>query len=128
MCFVPKDLSFLRAGGRVSNAAALVGTLLGIHPVIDLKGGYLVAGKKLRGQMRRIVPKLIGEFVRGNDLDREMIWLEYTVGLPDEIREAAEEAVRELGFRSFRWIAAGGVITTHGGPGAFAVAGYAAGE
>ena len=32
MCFVPDNMDFLRAGGRVSNAVALCGDILGIHP------------------------------------------------------------------------------------------------
>lgn len=124
MCFMPKDLSFLRAGGRVSNAAALIGAVLNIHPVIELKNGYLVAGKKLRGKMQRIIPKLIEEYVTSAKMDRETIWLEYTTGLPEESRKTAEETVRKLGFQTVHWIFAGGVITTHGGPGAFAIAGY----
>ncbi len=124
MCFVPNDLSFLRAGGRVSNAAALLGSVLNIHPIIELKEGYLVAGKKLRGKMRRIVPKLIENFAAAHDMDRDVIWLEYTTGLSGEIQKIAEETAKKLGFQMIHWIFAGGVITTHGGPGAFAVAGY----
>ena len=32
MCFIPKNLDYLRAGGRVSNVVALTGNLLGLHP------------------------------------------------------------------------------------------------
>lgn len=49
MCFIPNELEYLRAGGRVSNAVALCGRLLGIHPLIEIQDGYLVATKKLRG-------------------------------------------------------------------------------
>lgn len=38
---------------------------------------------------------------------------------------AASEAAREEGFREIHWMEARGVITAHGGPGAFAMAGYA---
>lgn len=124
MCFVPKDLSFLRAGGRVSNAAALVGSILHIHPVIGLKNGYLVAGKKMRGKMQRIIPKLMEEFTTSNNLDRKVIWLEYSVGLSEETKREAENMAHKLGFQTVCWILAGGVITTHGGPGAFGMAGY----
>lgn len=124
MCFLPRDLSFLRAGGRVSNAAALIGSVLNIHPVIELQDGYLVAGKKLRGKMKRIIPKLIESFVVSNQIDKGTIWLEYTTGLSEEVKKAAEETARKLGFCTIHWIFAGGVITTHGGPGAFAIAGY----
>lgn len=75
MCFLPKDLSFLRAGGRVSNAAALIGSVLSIHPVIELKDGYLAAGNRLRGKMQRILPEFIKEFVDIKRMDKEIIWL-----------------------------------------------------
>lgn len=45
MCFIPDELEYLRAGGRVSNAVALCGKLLGIHPRIELLDGQLVATK-----------------------------------------------------------------------------------
>ncbi len=125
MCFIPKDLSFLRAGGRVSNAASLIGNILNIHPIIELQNGYLMAVKKLRGSMERVIPKLIREFTDIRKLDRKVIWLESTTGLSDELKQVAEDTVRELGFQTIHWISAGGVITTHGGPGAFAIAGYA---
>ena len=126
MSFLPKDLNFLRAGGRVSNAAALVGSILSIHPMIELKDGYLVAGKKLRGKMQRIVPKLIEDFVNTENLERNMVWLESTTGLSEDTKRIAEETVQNLGFQTIFWVSAGGVITTHGGPGAFGLAGYAA--
>lgn len=128
MCFVPKNLSFLRAGGRVSNAAALIGNILHLHPVIELKNGLLVAGKKLRGRMQRIIPKLMEEFAASKNLDRKMIWLEYSVGLPEEIKRIAEDTAHKLGFQTICWVSAGGVITTHGGPGAFGMAGYSVTE
>ena len=125
MSFLPKDLNFLRAGGRVSNAAALVSSILSIHPVIELKDGYLVAGKKLRGKMQRIVPKLIEDFVNAENLERTMLWMESTTGLSEDTKRIAEETAQKLGFQTIFWVSAGGVITTHGGPGAFGLAGYA---
>lgn len=49
MCFIPKDMKYLRAGGRVSNAVALCGDLLGIHPLIEIQDGRLVATKNCAG-------------------------------------------------------------------------------
>lgn len=124
MSFLPGDLNFLRAGGRVNNAAALVGTILSIHPVIELKNGYLIAGKKLRGRMQRIIPKLIEDFVNTENLERSIIWMESTIGLSEDTKRIAEDTAQKLGFQTIFWISAGGVITTHGGPGAFGLAGY----
>lgn len=124
MSFLPDDLNFLRTGGRVSNAAALVGSILSIHPVIELKDGYLIAGKKWRGKMQRLIPRLIEDFVSRENLERTVIWMESTIGLPEEAKHIAEDTAKELGFQTIFWISAGGVITTHGGPGAFGLAGY----
>ncbi|MBR7091026.1 MAG: DegV family EDD domain-containing protein, partial [Clostridia bacterium] len=44
MCFIPKNLDYLRAGGRCSNAVALVGNLLNLHPCIEIIDGKLIAG------------------------------------------------------------------------------------
>lgn len=125
MSFLPNDLNFLRAGGRVNNAAALVGSILSIHPVIELKNGYLIAGKKLRGKMQRIIPKFIENFANTEHLERSVIWMESTIGLSEETKRVAEDTAQKLGFQTIFWVSAGGVITTHGGPGAFGLAGYA---
>lgn len=48
-------------------------------------------------------------------------------GLDEALRQAAEGTARACGVRQLHWVKTGGVITTHGGPGAFGVAGFAAG-
>ncbi|MBO4889787.1 MAG: DegV family protein [Lachnospiraceae bacterium] len=49
--FTVDDLQWLRRGGRVSNASALVGTLLSIKPVLYVPDeGTLVAATKVRGR------------------------------------------------------------------------------
>ena len=49
--FTVDDLNYLKAGGRVSNAAALVGSVLGIKPVLYVPdGGTLDVVKKARGR------------------------------------------------------------------------------
>ena len=39
-------------------------------------------------------------------------------------QKTAEETAKSCGFRQVNWIQAGGVITTHGGPATFGVAGF----
>ena len=49
--FTVDDLNYLKAGGRVSNAAALVGGMLAIKPVLYVPdGGTLDVAKKVRGR------------------------------------------------------------------------------
>ena len=65
--FTVDDLKYLKAGGRVSNAAALVGSLLSIKPVLYVPdGGTLDVLKKARG--RKAALNTILEGVNG-DLD-----------------------------------------------------------
>ena len=125
MCFLPDNLEFLRAGGRVSNVACLGSRILSLHPCIEVLDGRLMATKKYRGKMDKVVAELIEEYTNKHDLDRDCLWLVYTIGLSDEVRRSAEEAAEKCGFKQLRWIRAGCVITTHGGPAAFGIAGLA---
>ena len=53
--FTVDDLMFLRKGGRLSNAAAVVGTVLQIKPLLrGDEGGRIVSFAKVRGRKRSI--------------------------------------------------------------------------
>lgn len=124
MCFLPDNLEFLRAGGRVSNAVCLGSRILHIHPCIEILDGKLVATKKYRGKMKKTAAQLIRDYTDTYQLKRDILWMVYTIGLSDEVRTAAEETARECGFQKIQWVQAHGVITTHGGPAAFGIAGF----
>jgi fatty acid-binding protein DegV len=123
MCFLPDNLEFLRAGGRVSNVVALGSRILSLHPTIELLDGKLTATKKYRGKMEKVAAQLVTEYAEKYDLERDCIWYVHTVGLSDEVKAAAEKAANDCGFKEVVWILAHGVITTHGGPAAFGLAG-----
>lgn len=125
MCFLPDNLEFLRAGGRVSNVAFLGSRILSLHPCIEILDGKLVATKKYRGKMTKVAAHLIADYAEKYDLDRDCLYLVRTVGQDESVIESAEVAARECGFRETVWIQANGVITTHGGPAAFGLAGFA---
>ena len=126
MCFLPDNLAFLRAGGRVSNAAYLGSRILSLHPCIEILDGKLMATKKYRGKMEKVAAQLIRDYAESYHLQRSELWLVHTVGLSEEVRQAVEAAAKECGFAELRWILANGVITTHGGHAAFGLAGFSA--
>lgn len=126
MCFIPSNLDYLRAGGRVSNATALCGNILSIHPKIELIDGHLKATRKYRGKMSKVVMSLVSDFVTENNLDRSEIWMGSTPGFSDELKETIIDEVKKLGFETIHWIPTGGVITTHGGSNAFCIAAFSA--
>lgn len=125
MCFIPHDMEYLRAGGRVSNAVALCGKLLGLHPLIEIQDGRLLATQKLRGNLKLLAAKLTADYTAANRLKKDELWLIWTPGLSGEIKAAAEQSARSCGYKKITWLKTGGVVTAHGGPSCFGVAGFA---
>lgn len=123
MCFVPKNLDYLRAGGRVSNAAAMVGNLLHLHPCIEIIDGKLIAGKKYRGALTRVAPALLKEFSEKHALKKEHLYFIHTPYMEEAVRRLLDTEAAALGFRKVTWIKTGCVITCHGGAGAFGIVG-----
>ena len=125
MCFMPDNLDYLRAGGRCSNAAALVGNLLQLHPCIEIIDGRLIAGKKYRGKLAKVAPVLLKDFAAKHSLRKAHLYFIHTPYMDDGVRTALEQEARELGYGKVTWIRTGCVITCHGGPGAFGIVGTA---
>ncbi|WP_138420572.1 DegV family protein [Aquibacillus sediminis] len=123
LAFVPGSLDFLKAGGRVSNMAYLGGALLKIKPRIELIDGNLVSNKKYRGIMSRVSEKLIRDYLNQYDIDREQLYLIYSIGLDEGIKQRIDEIAIEHGFKNVNWMQAGAMISTHSGPGGFGIAG-----
>lgn len=123
LAFLPGSLDFLKAGGRVSNLAYIGGALLKIKPCIELKEGKLVSTRKYRGKMDSVAEKLMDDYFNEYDIDRKQLYLIYSVGLDERIKERLEEVSKENGFENIRWMQAGAMISTHAGPGGFGIAG-----
>ncbi|OLS35162.1 DegV family protein [Bacillus sp. MRMR6] len=123
LAFVPGSLEFLRAGGRVSNLAYLGGALLKIKPRIELIDGNLVSTKKYRGKIDVVAEKLMADYLEQYDIDKDQLYLIYSIGLDEAIKNRMGEIAKEAGFQNIKWIQAGAMISTHAGPGGFGIAG-----
>ena len=119
--FVPEHLEYLVAGGRVSNAAAIGATILRIKPRIDIMDGKLMATKKYRGSMARVVLKFAEDFVLDNDLRREKIYIMYAVGAEENIIQAMKDYFYQQAFKEVIVLHTGCVMSTHGGQGAIGI-------
>jgi DegV family protein with EDD domain len=126
--FVPGDLDYLRAGGRLSNAAFLGATLLRIKPTVEVIDGKLVATKKRRGAMVKCVGQLVEDFVTREPMDLSRVNLTYTSGnAPDPLmRAVVEKILLDHGAQEIEWVKSGCVIASHSGPGSFGIAALAA--
>lgn len=128
MCFVPRNLDYLRAGGRCSNATALVGNLLKLHPCIEIIEGKLIACKKYRGDLAKLAPTLLQDFAKKHSLKKDHLYFIRTPYMDEAVRTALEAEAAVQGFRKTTWINTGCVITCHGGPGAFGIVGVSGNE
>lgn len=120
--FVIDTLTYLARGGRCSSVVALTGGILKIHPKIVVRDGKMDVVKKYRGQLRAVVmdyvkdmhDELLGArrqrvFITHTSSDREMV---------EEVRAYLES----LGyFDEILETRAGGVISSHCGPGTLGV-------
>jgi DegV family protein with EDD domain len=126
LAFVPGSLDFLRAGGRVSNLAYLGGALLKIKPRIELVDGNLTSTKKYRGSMDSVSEKLMRDYFDQYNIDRGQLYLLYSIGLDDRIKQRMTEIASGAGFKNVISIQAGAMISTHAGPGGVGISGLEA--
>ena len=124
MGFFPGDLDYLRAGGRVSNAAYLGAKLLSLHPLIEILDGKLMSTKKYRGNMAKVVLKLMDDYTANLD-PAKPLYLIYGAGLDEQIKRDAEHIAADKGFAQVSWVQTGCVIAAHSGPGSFGIVGFA---
>lgn len=123
MGFVPDGLLYLKAGGRVTNAAYIGAKILSLKPLIELVDGKLEATKKYRGSMHRIAGKFLEEFAGQYKLRQERLVFVNAAGLSRQIHDEVEAKARSMGFKEIIWIQTGCVVSTHSGPGAFGICG-----
>ena len=122
--FFPGDLEYLKAGGRVSNAAYLVASMLNLKPLIEMIDGKLVGTKKYRGSNDRVFVKFLDEYLAHNSFEKDSFFMVYSPGLADTVKKQLEEVAAKYGYKEITWVLTGCVIATHAGPGAFGVGGF----
>ena len=69
-----QDLKYLKRGGRITPAAAAIGSLIGIKPVLQIQGKKLDAFKKCRGMK---AGKLMMISAAKNDIKNRLITLKF---------------------------------------------------
>jgi DegV family protein with EDD domain len=121
--FVPGNLDYLRAGGRVTNAQYLGAKLLRLKPLIEVIDGLMLSTKKYRGSEKEIIFKMLSDFFANNSLSKEKVFFVYACALDNELKKQMEEQAAEAGIKNVIWLKTGGVITSHSGPGGIGVAG-----
>lgn len=120
--FVVDTMTYLHRGGRCSSVAALAGSALKLHPEIIVEDGAMHVGKKYRGRMDKVIEKYVRD--KQDDLRkarRDRIFITHS-GCEEEIIESIRSQLEELDhFDEILVTRAGGVISSHCGPGTLGV-------
>ena len=120
--FVVDTLTYLHRGGRCSGAAALVGSTLRLHPKIAVADGKMSPGKKYRGRISRAIMDYVHDLepeLKGAMRDR--VFITHS-GCDAEVIEEVRSYLESLGlFSEILITRAGGVISSHCGPGTLGV-------
>ena len=119
--FTVDDLFFLKRGGRVSAATALVGSALGIKPVLHVDNeGHLINVSKARGRKNSILA-LVDRMERSAiEPEKQTVFISHGDCLADA-EFLAQEVRRRLHVPRIEINYVGPVIGAHSGPGTLAL-------
>ena len=120
--FVVDTLTYLHRGGRCSSVAALAGGALKLHPKIVVENGKMGANKKYRGKMNSVIlsyAKELEEDLKNAKKDR--VFITHS-GCEESIIASVREYLESLNvFDEILETRAGGVVSSHCGPGTLGV-------
>jgi len=114
--FVVDTLEYLQKGGRIGGAAALVGTLLKVKPILCLKDGRVEPLDKVRSKRKALARLLeVTEERVGPGTPMRVAVLHAQV--PDEARELEQKVRARFNCAECYFSELGPVLGTHTGPG-----------
>ena len=120
--FVVDTLTYLYRGGRCNAVAAMAGGVLKLHPKIVVENGAMNASKKYRGKIASVIMSYVKDME--NDLKNarpERVFITHS-GCDREAVEKVRAYLEELGvFEEILETRAGGVVSSHCGPGTLGV-------
>ena len=120
--FVVDILTYLHRGGRCSSVAALAGGMLKLHPKIVVEDGSMHASKKYRGKIDAVILDYAKEMEADlKQAKKDRVFITHS-GCKQETIESVKEYLQSLEyFDEILVTRAGGVISSHCGPGTLGV-------
>lgn len=120
--FVVDTLTYLYRGGRCSATAAMAGSVLKLHPKIVVTDGAMDASKKYRGKLSAVILDYTKDMEEEMKAARkERVFITHS-GCDRAIVEAVRAYLAGLGqFTDILETRAGGVVSSHCGPGTLGV-------
>lgn len=117
LMFSVDTLEYLQKGGRISSTKAVVGSILNIKPILEIKDGLVSQAGQVRGK-KNAINKLIDLMKEklGDDIEQDEIYIGYS----DDLKE--KEKLTQIATEVFKpkkigYFIVGACIGAHSGPG-----------
>jgi len=119
--FTVDDLFFLKRGGRVSGATAVLGTMLSIKPVMHVDNeGHLINVQKARGRNAAITALFDKMKETAIEPEKQVVFISHG-DCYDDAKKLADMIEAEFGIKEILISEVGPVIGAHSGPGTLAL-------
>lgn len=114
--FVVDTMEYLYKGGRCSGVASFMASVLHIKPMILVRDGAMVVGKKYMGSFDKIILKYVRDtLTRFNTPDLTRIFITHTYAEEKTVQLVKEEILRIAPFADVIETHAGCTVTSHCG-------------
>lgn len=122
--FVVDTLEYLQKGGRIGGAAALLGTLLQLKPLLEIRDGRVEPLERVRSRKKAVrrALEVLTERFDGQGPLRMMI---LHAQCPEEAEQLAQKVGELFTCTDLHLAEISPVIGTHAGPGTLGLSGYA---
>ena len=120
--FVVDTLTYLYRGGRCNAVSAMAGGVLRLHPKIVVENGAMDASKKYRGKINSVIMSYVKDMEEDLKSARpERIFITHS-GCDRDTVNAVRSYLESFGiFHEILETRAGGVVSSHCGPGTLGV-------
>ncbi len=119
--FTVDDLKYLKRGGRISGAAAAVGTMLDLKPIIiEASDGTLQPGEKIRGR-KKALAYIVDAMMKADPDPAESPILVLNADAPEDAERVKANVEQKLPGAKVLIEHVGPVIGAHAGPGTVAL-------
>ncbi|HHT98860.1 MAG TPA: DegV family protein [Acholeplasma sp.] len=119
--FAVKTLDYLHKGGRASGTAKLLGTMLRIKPIIQVRDGKMDVYTKTMGKMSRALDVMLTDYINlGEQIDLDYVMITHSQA-GKHVDYMSEIVNQKLKPNKLFVTEAGCVISSHCGPGTIGI-------
>ncbi len=123
--FVVDTLTYLSRGGRCNPVTALLGNRLKLKPEIVVENGRMGVAHKYRGSQDKVILKYVDDLLpQLQNADPSQVFITHSMAPRDTVARVCEYLKNLHIFENITETCAGGVISSHCGPGTLGVLFY----